>query len=180
MNFHAGFYNFTFNPSVFELGQIDKPLKSQLKSLKGWLNDSAGGKSFLTDYETETWEDDRPHAYVCLEPLNTKGDPFTKWLLNTVVRVYDRLLGRYIGSGQVIDKQTGDKSYSSDGVNRASNIITAVMASALPVLAIYALNAIDSTQARIGVTAAFTVAFAVLMGIFSSAKRSEMIAATAT
>lgn len=105
---------------------------------------------------------------------------FTKWLLNTVVRIYDRVLGRYIRSGEVVDERTGDKSYSIDGVNRASNIITAALASALPVLAIYALNRIVSTGARIGVTAAFTVGFAILMGIFSSAKRSEMIAATAT
>ncbi|KAK0667527.1 hypothetical protein QBC41DRAFT_347926 [Cercophora samala] len=54
------------------------------------------------------------------------------------------------------------------------------MASALPVLSIYRLNKIKSSEARIGVTAAFTVTLAVLMGIFSSAKRSEMIAATAT
>ncbi len=93
---------------------------------------------------------------------------------------YDRVLGRFVGSGRVVDRRTGDKSYSSDGVNRASNIVAAVIASALPVLAIYALNEIGSTQVRIGVTAAFTVVFAVLMGIFSSAKRSEIIAATAT
>lgn len=90
------------------------------------------------------------------------------------------MLGRYIRSGEIIDERTGDKSYSIVGVDRASNIITAILASALPVLAIYALNSIPSTNARIGVTAAFTVGFAILMGIFSSAKRSEMIAATAT
>jgi hypothetical protein len=50
----------------------------------------------------------------------------------------------------------------------------------VPVLAIFALNETGSTKARIGVTTAFTVAFAVLMGVFSSAKRSDMIAATAT
>jgi len=80
----------------------------------------------------------------------------------------------------IVDAQTGDKSYSVDGVNRASNIITAIMAAAVPVLAIFALNEIGSTKARVGVTAAFTVAFAVLMGVFNSAKRPEMITATAT
>lgn len=162
--------------SVFELGQIDKPLKSQLRSLKEWLDETA----FLDDYEVKTWEDNRSRSYVCLEPLGAKADPFTKWLLNNAVKAYDRLLGRHIGSGEVVDHQTGDKSYSSEGVNRASNIITAVLASALPVLAIYVLNGINSTNVRIGVTAAFTVGFAVMMGVFSSAKRSEMIAATAT
>ena len=155
-------------------------MRSQLRSLKEWLRDREGGRSFLADYETKTWQDDNLGAYVCLEPPSAKGDPFTKWLLNSVVQVYDRVLGRFIGSGEVVDDRTGDKSYSSDGVNRASNIITAILASALPVVAIYALNKIPTTEGRIGATAGFTVAFAVLMGIFSSAKRSEMIAATAT
>ena len=139
-----------------------------------------GGNSFLAGYEAETWADDTVRAYVCLEPQGMKSDLFTRWLLNTIVKIYDRILGRYIGSGEIIDKQSGDKSYSSDEINRASNIITAVLASAVPVLAIYALNQIKSTNIRIGVTAAFTVVFALLMGFFSSAKRSEMIAATAT
>ncbi|KAK3380610.1 hypothetical protein B0T24DRAFT_197557 [Lasiosphaeria ovina] len=155
-------------------------MKSQLKSLKSWLDDSEGGNSFLTNYETATWEDDDLHSYVCLEPPSAKGDPFTKWLLNSAVRAFDRVLGRYIGCGVVVDDQTGDRSYSSDGVNRASNIIAAAVASALPVLAIYVLNGISSVERRIGATAGFTVAFAVLMGYFSSATRAEMIAATAT
>ena len=155
-------------------------MKSQLQNLQGWLVDKAGGNSFLSGYETATWEDPKQRAYVCLEPPGSKSDPFTTWLQNTVLGVYERLLGRHIGSGVIVDAQTGDKSYSVDGVNRASNIITAIMAAAMPVLAIFALNEIGSTKARIGVTAGFTVAFAVLMGVFSSARRSEMIAATAT
>lgn len=107
-------------------------------SLKEWLDETA----FLTDYETTTWEDKRSRSYVCLEPLGAKADPFTKWLLNTVVKAYDRLLGRFIDSREVVDHQTDDKSYTNEGINRASNIITAIIASALPVLAIYALNGI--------------------------------------
>jgi hypothetical protein len=159
---------------------VDKPLKSQLKSLKEWLRHSQGGSSFLTDFETETWNHDNLGSYLCLEPTSAKGDPFTSWLLNSVVQAYDRFLGRYIGSGEVLDERTGGKSYSNDGVNRVSNIFAAVMATALPVLAIFALNRIPSTDGRIGATAGFTITFAVLMGIFSSAKRSEIIAATAT
>ncbi|KAH6856269.1 hypothetical protein B0I37DRAFT_366960 [Chaetomium sp. MPI-CAGE-AT-0009] len=155
-------------------------MKSQLKSLKGWLRDSQGGSSFLTDFEAETWNDDNLRSYLCLESTSTKGDPFTRWLLSSVVQVYDRVLGRRIGSGEILDERTGDKSYSSDRVNRASNIFVAIMASALPVLAIFALNIIPSTEGRLGATAGFTITFAVLMGIFSSAKRAEIIAATAT
>ncbi|KXX80329.1 hypothetical protein MMYC01_204684 [Madurella mycetomatis] len=162
------------------VADVDKPMKSQLKSLKEWLRDSRGGSSFLTNFETETWHDDHVSSYLCLEPQSAKGDPFTKWMLNSVVQAYDRFLGRYIGSGQILDERTGDKSYSGDRVNRVSNIVAAIMASALPVVAIFALNRIPSTEGRIGATASFTITFAVLMGIFSSAKRSEIIAATAT
>lgn len=155
-------------------------MKSQLRSLKEWLRDAAGGRSFLTGYEAETWAGDKAGTYVCLEPPSAKSDPFTKWLLNSVVRVFEYTIGRHIGSGEVVDAQSGDKSYSSNSVNRASNTLTAVLASAVPVLSILALNRIDSVNVRIGVTAAFTTFFALMMGIFSSAKRAEMIAATAT
>ena len=155
-------------------------MKSQLRGLKEWLRDAAGGGSFLTGYEAETWTSDKAGSFVCLERPSAKSDPFIKWLLNSVVRFYDFAIGRHIGSGEVIDAQSGDKSYSSNSVNRASNTITAALASAVPVLSIFALNRIDSVDVRIGVTAAFTTFFALMMGIFSSAKRAEMIAATAT
>lgn len=171
------------NDLVIALGQADKPLKSQLKGLngdRGWIVDRNGGNSFLTGHEFFTWASNDLKAYVCLEPPSAKGDPFTKWLLNSVVHAYDRVIGRYTGGGEIIDQQTGDKSYGSDGVNRVSNIVTAVMYSAIPVLTIYALNRIPTTEGRIGATAGFTVFFALLMGFLSSAKRSEIIAATAT
>jgi hypothetical protein len=155
-------------------------MNSQLRSLKEWLRDAEGGNSFLTGYEAGTWASDRARSFVCLEPPSARSDPFTSWLLNVALRFYDWALGRFVGSGEVVDERSGDKSYSSNRVNRASNVITAALASAVPVLAIYALNRIDSVDVRIGVTAAFTTFFALMMGIFSSAKRAEMIAATAT
>ncbi|CAP66845.1 uncharacterized protein PODANS_4_6612 [Podospora anserina S mat+] len=148
-------------------------MKSQLKSLKSWLRDTQGGNSFLTDFKTETWSDDKLSSCLCLETLTAKGDPFTRRLLNSVIQAYDRVVGRYIGSGEMVDEETGDKSYSSNRVNRASNVFVAIMASALPVLSIYALTEIPSTEARIGATAGFIITFAVLMGILGSAKRSE-------
>ncbi|KAK4666132.1 hypothetical protein QC763_406612 [Podospora pseudopauciseta] len=73
----------------------------------------------------------------------------------------------------MVDEETGDKSYSSNRVNRASNVFVAIMASALPVLSIYALTEIPSTEARISATAGFIITSAMLMGILGSAKRSE-------
>jgi len=54
------------------------------------------------------------------------------------------------------------------------------MTAAVLVLAIFALNEIRLTKARIRVITEFTVAFAVLIGVFSLAKRSDIIAAIAT
>jgi hypothetical protein len=155
-------------------------MKSQLRGLKEWIRDATGGNSFLTGYEAETWASNKAGTFVCLEPPGAKSDPFTKWLLDSIIPLYEYTVGRHISSGEVIDAQSGDKSYSSNSVNRASNTLTAVLASAVPVLSILALNRIDSVNVRIGVTAAFTTFFALMMGIFSSAKRAEMIAATAT
>lgn len=100
--------------------------------------------------------------------------------MNSAVWAYDYTVGQHIGSSRVVDAQTGGKSYSRSSVNRVSNSLVAVLASAVPVLSILALNRINSVNVRIGVAAGFTTFFALMMGIFSSAKRAEMIAATAT
>jgi hypothetical protein len=65
-------------------------------------------------------------------------------------------------------------------MDKASNMIAVIVASTLPVLTIFVLNSVDSTTDRIGWTVFFTAVFAAILALFSSAKRAELFAATAT
>jgi VIT1/CCC1 family predicted Fe2+/Mn2+ transporter len=82
------------------------------------------------------------------------------------VGIYHRLLGQDLKTGQIVDEATGHTSYSNSRINKASNVITTVLASLFPVLTIYVLNQLPSTNLRIGITAAFTAVFAFMIAIF--------------
>jgi Family of unknown function (DUF6594) len=138
------------------------------------------GNPFLTGYEVETWADSKKGLYMCLQRPTADNDPFTRYTSNVLVGIYYRLLGQDLKTGQIVDEATEHTSYSNSHINKASNVITTVLTSVFPVLTIYVLNQLSSTNLRIGVTAAFTAVFALLIAIFSSASRVEIFAATAT
>jgi hypothetical protein len=106
-------------------------------------------------------------------------DPFTNCISNVLVGIYHRMVGRFLASGRRVD-DTGHVSYSNEKITRVSGIITVTIASLFPVLTIYVLNLLSSTNARIGVAAAFTALFSFLVATFSAAKKFELFAATAT
>ena len=154
-------------------------MPSQLDTLKDWLRDR-NGKPFLTGYEAETWADKKRTTYMCLKPRAAESDPFTRFVSNVLLGLYHRLLGQRLGTGDNLDTATGHTSYSSPSISKISSLITTILASILPVLTIYILNQLPSSNLRIGVTAAFTAAFALVITVFSSAKRVEIFMATTT
>lgn len=93
---------------------------------------------------------------------------------------FHRLIGRRRAKKRVIDEEYGMVSYDDSTIERASRIITAVISSMLPVLTIYILNILDTLEKRIGFTAGMTALFAACMAYFTTAKRVEILVATAT
>lgn len=134
----------------------------------------------MSGCEAETWAENRKNRYMCLKPPNAESDPFTRYNSNVLLGLYHRLVGQTVGTGQILDRATGHTSYSSPSISRVSNIITIILASILPVLTIYVLNQLSTVNQRIGVTAAFTAAFAFTIAVFSSARRFDIFLATAT
>ncbi|KAK4664667.1 uncharacterized protein QC763_0073080 [Podospora pseudopauciseta] len=145
-----------------------------------WLRDFRGGSSFLQSNEAFTWADPNPSSYLCLSAPVKETDPFTAFITEKILKTYRHLLGRRINTGQAVDTDTGHTLYSPSRISKASSLITTVLASTLPVLTILVLNGLDSTDARIGVTAGFTVLLTLVIAVFNDAKRIEVFAATAT
>ena len=161
------------------MNKLNDPMQSQLNSFRDWLRDR-NQQPFLTGYEVETWADEKNTQYMCLNPSSDEHDLFTQYTTNVLLGLYHRTIGHRLGTGKNVDEVTRHTSYSDPSIHRATIVITTIVASLLPILTIYALNQIPSTNERIGVAAAFTAAFAFLIGLFSSARRVEIFAATAT
>ncbi|KAG8162479.1 hypothetical protein KVR01_008244 [Diaporthe batatas] len=101
-------------------------------------------------------------------------------MTRVVARIFHRLAGEKMKVGTVIDEEAALVSYSDSKLNQASNVLALVVSSVLPVMTIFVLNIVPSTNQRIGLTMLFTAVFAVLLAIFSNAKGAEIFGATAT
>ena len=163
---------------VSQLNRLNPPQKSQLSGLKGWLNDSRNG--FLKDEETQTWHDETESLYLCLATDLRETDAFTETMQNVIVGPYHRLIGHRLKTGKVVDSEAGSVSYDKRKIDGASTMIATILSTMFPVLTIFVLNVLQSTNARIGLTALFTLVFALVLARFSSAKRVEIFAATPT
>jgi hypothetical protein len=143
-----------------------------LSVLQGWLRDSKGGKNFLNGLEAETWTDPEETSYISVGPPAPEKDLFSSFLRVALLRVFHLLCGARFKMGRVVDEESGMMSYEDSRLDKASSMITVILASVLPVLAIFALNDLKTANARIGTIVGFTAAFAMILVIFSSAKRA--------
>ncbi|KAF4949946.1 hypothetical protein FGADI_8547 [Fusarium gaditjirri] len=166
-----------------ELSQLQTPRMSQLKTLQDWLTDPKGGNNFLPKSGTSehhTWKPEDPSQYVSLHKTAEDSDPFTNFVKDVLVFIFHHLCGERLNAARVVDVESGLASYSDSSLARASNLFTVIVSSALPVLTIFALNSLETTAQRIGLTVVFTVLFAVILELFTNAKRVEIFATTAT
>ncbi|RBR14436.1 uncharacterized protein FIESC28_07672 [Fusarium coffeatum] len=168
---------------VAELSKLPTPQKSQLDALQDWLTDPKGGDNFTAKMggtELYTWKPTDVTKYVSLRQPAEDSDPFTEFIMGVMARIYHRIFSQKFMTGRVVDLESGLTSYSDSKLIKASNLIAVMVSSALPVLTIFVLNTLTSTTLRLGLTVLFTVVFAVVLEIFTSAKRIEIFAATAT
>lgn len=162
-----------------QVRSIRKPEKSQLRTLRNWLARKDGGDNFLEGSERLIWAESAIDEYVCLATPGTETDTFTFLIRKLIVTLFPWFF-RGKQANSVIEKSSGLRSYDDARINSASNVISLVLSSTLPVLAIFVLNGRESTNERLWFTVLFTAVFAMVLGIFSSAKRAEIFAATAT
>jgi hypothetical protein len=163
--------------AVSQISQLAAPRNSQLLGLQGELR----ANNFLRNAEFDTWGESDTSAYMCLNPkqYSNETDAFTRGIENIIVGPYHKYIGHRLKTGKVLDEETGSRSYNSDRINTSSNVIATVLSAILPVLTIFVLNLLETTNQRIGLTVLFTAVFALMLVTFSSARRVEIFAATA-
>lgn len=143
------------------------------------MRDAKGGDSFPKGIEYDTWADEDLTKYIAVGPPPPEIDVFTALLRGRIFDSFHRFLGEPLELGTEIDEESGLRSYSDSRVNRAASLVTVILSSMTPVLAIFALNAAHTLEMRLGLVALFTGLFAAILAVFSSARRVEIFAATA-
>jgi hypothetical protein len=166
---------------------LSSPTKADLTELQDWLKDEKGGNCFQQDSEAFTWNDkdiaqkDLPvSSYFSLRKKIEEKGLFTSLLTWIARKPFHSCIGRRCGAGTIIDEESGLTSYAESRVVQAGTLITTVISSILPIVTILVLYKIQTPYGRIWASIGFTVAFSILLAIFSNARRVEILAATAT
>ncbi|KAK4224844.1 hypothetical protein QBC38DRAFT_484584 [Podospora fimiseda] len=178
-----------YNALILQVSQLSKlpsPPKSQLQSLKDLLKFEAKRLPPETPYtfppstEFVTWDERDPDKYYSLDHEDSETDPLTRAIKEYIVPLFHWVLGKRIFKKKIIDAEAQLSFYEDEKLVKASSIIAVMISSALPVITIFVLNKVKTTNIRIAWTVGFTMIFAMILVLFSSAKRVEIFAATAT
>ncbi|KAI8672941.1 hypothetical protein NCS56_00758500 [Fusarium sp. Ph1] len=167
-----------------QMSRLQSPRHRQLDCLRNWLMDRDGGKNFQEDdVEFDTWlgeEQANPDLYVALQPGIDEDDLFTSSIMRFIGGPFHRAIGDRMKVGKVIDEGSSIMTYRDSNIVKTINFIVTIIAAVLPPLTILVLNSVDKTKVRIGLTVLFTAIFAIILAVFSKAKRVEILVATAT
>lgn len=137
-----------------------------------------GGNDFLKGAEGLIWNSDDTNEFLCLKRATSENDVFTRFIKSVMSLFFHRLIGQRLPNQYAIDVEAGISSYDEDTLEGTSNLIAVAISSIMPVLTIFALNALNTTNARLGLTVMFTAVFAGLLVLFSTASRAEVFGAT--
>ncbi|TVY80581.1 hypothetical protein LSUE1_G007655 [Lachnellula suecica] len=188
-----------YNATLLQLDNVFKlssPRDQDLQFFMGWFKGEKEGNCFLKSSEAFTWNDTAD--LVTLHKLQGEQDIFSRWLSSTLVTFYHKIWGRrrHVRSldlpfkltqlieqqtfGKVVDLESGLTDYDTSSMDRFSKVVVTTMSSILPLVTTLALWAVHGTLRRIGVMIVFTSLFAAALATFTSARRIEIFAATAS
>ncbi|KAF3004794.1 hypothetical protein E8E13_002928 [Curvularia kusanoi] len=195
-----------YHAAILQISQIQSipaPEQADLKFLRGWLYGIGEGDGFLKGYEAFTWQlpsEDSQRNHKALErdmmTLHKAGaeqDMFSRILSSSLIDLWAWLrsfpspetAGTMTTAHQeptfqkTIDPDSGILHYSEERLLRFNNILISVVSATMPILSIVALYFINTVGGRIGAMAGFTVVFALVLAIFTNARRLEIAASTA-
>jgi hypothetical protein len=177
--------------TVSQISQLQKPQGNYLKRLREWIGDSQGGSKPEAFAHPEAWvwraQDHRGERtesdFVAMAAPTVERDVFTQAVIYPLVALYHALWGRtHMRKQDVLDLESGIVEYNEEKLDRIGMVISTVLASVLPVVAVLGLFFVHSLLKRIYIMIGITAAFAGLLALLSDGKgrRIEIFAATAT
>jgi hypothetical protein len=183
--------------------RMPAPEQADLRFLRGWLGGIGEGDNFLQGHEEYTWQlpsKCSPQEQKALDrDLMTvhqavaEQDIFSKILSSSLLDLWNWVRSYrssdktwQTNAGQqgpafqkTIDPDSGILHYSEERLLKFNNILISVISATLPIVSIVALYFIETVGGRIGAMAGFTIAFALVLAVFTNARRLEIAASTA-
>jgi hypothetical protein len=157
------------------LYQLPSANRHDLGQLRRWIEDEDYGGFFL-EMPEDAWDRRFDGDLVALSTRANEGDRFSKWLADSLLPfIHRKILHRNRKEDEPNDKTY---EYSDKTLSRVSEVAAIIASSCLPTVPIFALNFISNVLVRLGFTLAFSVVFTCCLAIFTSARRSEVFAAT--
>ncbi|MCJ1389043.1 hypothetical protein MMC18_001897 [Xylographa bjoerkii] len=163
-------YNDALTQQSFNFG-FDRPHSYDLKVLRKLLVRPKMGNQFLLGLDSKAWNEDTEEDLICLSHQGDE-DHLSKWVTDKFMVWIHYLFGRRLNQNTLV-------YYSEDRALRLLSLISTVLASILPIVAIVVLYVVPTTKYRLGILAGSTAVFALILSVVAKAKRSDGFAATA-
>lgn len=156
------------------LSKLGPPRPHHVKLLRECLEDPR-----LSDYllgkDSNIWSDESTlHDLVSAHPVRD-FDRLSLWLIKLFLPIFHRFVGQHY-------KDNADGSvyhYDDEHLEFPASVISTVLASMLPVVSIVVLYFVTSMAVRLGIVAAFTAIFSLVLALITKGRRVEVFAATA-
>ncbi|KAH8745891.1 hypothetical protein F5883DRAFT_586160 [Diaporthe sp. PMI_573] len=160
-----------------KLSKLDPPTQSNLAFLREWLERPTMGCFPIRGLDMDAW--DVKEDLVALKSPGPR-DLTTRWVTNTLIPFYHRLLGEKLKDPECPDLGDGNiYNYKDTMLASAVDILTTVIASLLPLLSILILFLVHSDAIKLGVIVASSAMFSFALALMTQARRIEVFAATA-
>jgi hypothetical protein len=156
---------------------FQRPAKTNLKFLRDWLIRKKMGGCPILGNDCHTWEEVTEYDLITL--VDSSGnDSFTNWVCKSLVPGFHAVLGRYFKESVAWDLESGISDYSESTIHHILDICGTVVSSLLSISSIVVLYSVCDMSIRLGVVAAFTAVFSLVLALMTKARRVEIFAAT--
>ena len=152
------------------------PNTCDVEFLQRWFKDEKMGDFPLIGLDSTLWETSRPCDLIALKARRAE-DPLGSLFLSKVFLWWHNCIGHRIK--KPLDEEAQYFEYTDESMLRVANVLGSIISSALLVGSIMALYFVDNMLARLGIIAALTQVFSLVLILVTSAKKVEVFAATA-
>lgn len=150
-----------------------RPSEKSLDVLNLVLN-NASTDEYLLGLDSTTWSNPDLKQDLVSVTSSERVDSISLWSAQAFLKLVNAMCGAKL------DKIDGIVHIDQDTLSRPSFILSTMLSSLLPVLAIVVLYLVHNMARRLAVIAVFTGVFSIGMTSLTSAKRGEIFAATST
>ncbi|KAE9367123.1 hypothetical protein N431DRAFT_350598 [Stipitochalara longipes BDJ] len=159
-----------------EMKSEHSPNPCDLEFLRRWFEDKKMGNLPLIGQDSTLWEASEPPDLIAIRARRAE-DPLGTLFLSRVFLWWHNCIGHRIK--KPADEETRYFEYEDRYVLRVANIFGSIISSALLVRSIVVLYFVDSILIRLGIVAAFTQVFSLVLILATNARKIEVFAATA-